>query len=558
VAPEHRSFWGVVSPHFWKIWLAVAAMLLIWKIAIYQSFVHYVKAGREEVSCINALEQFGKIIEETNVKGVIGLYTNKLIASPMLVGFFRPFIVLPSLNISEADFKCTVLHELTHYKRGDMFYKWLAQITMCLHWFNPLMYLMVRELNKSCELSCDESVVKGLDYDGMRAYGDTLVNAISNAANNAINSEGKYSNALSSVTFNANKKDLKERLDMIMSFKKKSPITLAVTLLLTLAIAMGTTVVGVYGWQNPSTATNFDEAHGIVSHGVVSHDFEITIPLIRVHEMVYLGRVDVALGYFYWVTANAAIGTRLFVGATNLRNDGSSRGGTMWSPFSAGDNQVTATITSQNVRYLYVGSSPWSSNATDLHDVTVRVQRLPVIDEDNILSIWDNANLWDNVWDNVWEPWDNIWDVPNSDADGEIDISSFLPFISRDMADEIARDMVARGAFDDEQALAVLPFISRTAADELARGLIKRGSFDNAKAFLPFTSRDGAAEIARYMVNSRQQVDIQIIMPFISRAVADEIVLVMVARGDYEDVYALLPFVSRTVADAIVRAMLGL
>ena len=56
-----------------------------------------------------------------------------------------------------------------------MFYKWLVQFTICLHWFNPLVYLMGREVNNACEFSCDEAVIKNLDNDGIKAYGNTLL-----------------------------------------------------------------------------------------------------------------------------------------------------------------------------------------------------------------------------------------------------------------------------------------------------------------------------------------------------------------------------------------------
>jgi beta-lactamase regulating signal transducer with metallopeptidase domain len=93
------------------------------------------------------------------------------------------------------------MHELTHFKRGDMFYKWLVQLVICLHWFNPLVHLMGRVINKDCEFSCDEAVIKNLDYQDMRAYGDTLLNAIGVG--------GVYKSALSSVTLNENKNILK-------------------------------------------------------------------------------------------------------------------------------------------------------------------------------------------------------------------------------------------------------------------------------------------------------------------------------------------------------------
>ena len=67
--------------------------------------------------------------------------------------------MLPYEKMADSDFENTILHELMHYRRRDMFYKWLVQVTICLHWFNPLVYWMGAEINRACEFSCDEAVI---------------------------------------------------------------------------------------------------------------------------------------------------------------------------------------------------------------------------------------------------------------------------------------------------------------------------------------------------------------------------------------------------------------
>ena len=104
----------------------------------------------------------------------VEFYTNGLVSSPLLIGFFRPCIILPTTDIPKDDLKYTLLHELTHFKRKDMFYKWLAQITICLHWFNPFVYIMEHEISRECELSCDEEMIRSLNEKERRKYGDTL------------------------------------------------------------------------------------------------------------------------------------------------------------------------------------------------------------------------------------------------------------------------------------------------------------------------------------------------------------------------------------------------
>lgn len=95
-----------------------------------------------------------------------------------------------------------------------MIYKWLVQAAICLHWFNPLVYRMEREISRACELACDEAVMRGLDAGGRRAYGDTLLHAMGMG--------GGYRNSLASLTLNEGAELLKERLGAIMSYQKIS------------------------------------------------------------------------------------------------------------------------------------------------------------------------------------------------------------------------------------------------------------------------------------------------------------------------------------------------
>lgn len=229
---------SLLTDHVWLIWLVAALVLLIRKITIYQSFMRYIKAGSAPVSDVEMLDRLSVAAEREGIKKPIELYVNPLTSSPLLIGFFHPCIVLPSADISEKDFHYIILHELTHYKRRDMFYKWLVQITVCLHWFNPLAHLMSREITKACEFSCDEAVLAKMGSDNAQEYGKTLLDAMA--------AVGKYKENLGAVTLNENKRLLKERLSAIMKFKKQSKAVIFLTVTLTLCIVLSAAFVGVY------------------------------------------------------------------------------------------------------------------------------------------------------------------------------------------------------------------------------------------------------------------------------------------------------------------------
>lgn len=242
-----RTALVTIWENLWLVWFVTMFLLFIRKITVYQDFVTYIRAGSMEVGDISLLEQFGKLVEKSKVKAGVELYTNSLISSPLLLGFFHPCIVLPSADLSSADFEYTVLHELTHFKRGDMFYKWLVQSAVCAHWFNPLVYLMSREISRACELSCDENVIKPLNPEERRAYGDTLLNALG--------AGGSYKASLASVTLSESKERLKERLDAIMKFKKTSRFTAAVSFVLAVVLSFGATFMGAYAASDTYAAS---------------------------------------------------------------------------------------------------------------------------------------------------------------------------------------------------------------------------------------------------------------------------------------------------------------
>jgi hypothetical protein len=97
---------------------------------------------------------------------------------------------------------------------------------------------MAREIDRACELACDEAVLRALKPEARRAYGDTLLRALEPA--------GGYRAAPGSVSLGENAELLKERLTAIMNFKKPSMRTALLSLLLAAALTTGAAAAGAY------------------------------------------------------------------------------------------------------------------------------------------------------------------------------------------------------------------------------------------------------------------------------------------------------------------------
>ncbi len=237
------------------IWSALALVLFVRKITVYQGFIQYIKAGNTEVSDIKILNLLSDCQEKLNIKTRVELFHNSLIASPMLIGFFRPRIILPACELDDKELSYIFAHELIHYKQKDMFYKWLIQIVVCTHWFNPFVYLLEKEVNKSCELSCDEKVISILDDTARREYGDMLISFLK--------SDNLYKSSLASVTLTEGAEQLKERLGAIMKFKKMSKGVIVITTIFTIAVCFCFLAIGAYA----APITNSESLHIWESNG---------------------------------------------------------------------------------------------------------------------------------------------------------------------------------------------------------------------------------------------------------------------------------------------------
>lgn len=257
IIPRETSvYWQEIKEHIWLIWLGVAILLLVRKVTGYHRFVRYVKAGTYRVEEEKLLNICQEVSLSFGLKKSLPVYVNQLVASPMLVGIFRPIIIIPSLNMSNDELRNIIKHELTHYRRLDIIYKWMVQISVCVHWFNPLLYMISREINRACELSCDEAIINTIDETGRLQYGDTLLSTL--------RTNGTYSDTIVSITLSENTALLKERLGAIMVFRKKTKYVAAVSVALSLFMFCGAAYVGAYSIAEASPyqgATSFSESN---------------------------------------------------------------------------------------------------------------------------------------------------------------------------------------------------------------------------------------------------------------------------------------------------------
>lgn len=159
------------------IWLCGMFIFLILSFGSY--FIFLLKKRKKSVpDCENAV--LIQAIAELNITRKIKLRISKDEDSPMLVGVLFPVIYLPSQSISGEKLRMIFLHELMHFKRGDLIYKWISLFVNAVHWFNPLAYMLSANICESCEVSCDMEVIKDMTKDEQTLYMKTILDLVQN------------------------------------------------------------------------------------------------------------------------------------------------------------------------------------------------------------------------------------------------------------------------------------------------------------------------------------------------------------------------------------------
>lgn len=167
------------------------------------------------VAVMLMLNLFQLIRLRRKLVGSIPLYENiylaDYISTPFVMGLIRPKIYLPS-TMSEAEQSYIIQHEKHHIRRGDHIVKLLAFAAVCVHWFNPLVWLAFALSSKDMEMSCDEAVMRQIDGDIRADYSSSLLQF----------STGKPVVIGTPLAFGEG--DTKERIENIMKYKKPTMI----------------------------------------------------------------------------------------------------------------------------------------------------------------------------------------------------------------------------------------------------------------------------------------------------------------------------------------------
>ena len=139
------------------------------------------------------------------------------ISSPLTFGMLRPVILMPKKTDwqDERTLQYVLEHEFVHIRRFDVLSKLLLIAAACVHWFNPLVWVMYVLANRDLELSCDESVVRHFGGGKRAAYANVLI------------SMEETKSGYAPLCNHFSKNAIEERITAIMKIKKTTVLSLA-------------------------------------------------------------------------------------------------------------------------------------------------------------------------------------------------------------------------------------------------------------------------------------------------------------------------------------------
>ena len=220
------SVWQIIG----AVWLAGVIIFIAYNSIKHYRFIKMTKRWSKGVKDGYVIFLLERLSSYMGIAQRIPIYICPCVGSPMMVGLIKPRILLPTLELPQDELCFILKHELVHYKRKDLLYKYFVLAATALHWFNPIVYLVAKAVNIQCETSCDAEILQNADIDTRQFYGETIIGVVKYQV--------KRKTALS-TNFYGGKKGMKNRISSIMDTRTKKAGTFIACLLLLFALSTG-------------------------------------------------------------------------------------------------------------------------------------------------------------------------------------------------------------------------------------------------------------------------------------------------------------------------------
>lgn len=171
----------IVSHREWgQIWL-LGAVLLVAAVFLVRNCQRYFRVKRctrllgEIGGHLDWKEEIEELKSQLKIKRKIRVYMDPYDRTAFTTGVMIPIVIAPETLGKDRRY-VVLMHELIHIKKLDSFWKVLVSIVICMHWYNPLVFLLPVLYDELCELRCDGTVLKYLNARQKRIYAEEILN----------------------------------------------------------------------------------------------------------------------------------------------------------------------------------------------------------------------------------------------------------------------------------------------------------------------------------------------------------------------------------------------
>ncbi len=240
------------------IWVIGAIIFAIKSLLTHYRFKSYLL--RYSTPCDPDISELTEAVAKQMKIKKVSIVRLKGINSPMMTGLRQPMIILPECDYSGEELRLIIKHELYHFKKCDLLYKAIFIFCKMIHWFNPVMSVIEKEMESICELACDERVVQNENKKDRKTYCQAILNSAS-----LKDEEETTRGPILSSNFVNDRNNLKHRLTLIIANTKKKRFSFISVFVILLTVLSGT----VFGVAYDNSDISYSEDEGFYETTVV-------------------------------------------------------------------------------------------------------------------------------------------------------------------------------------------------------------------------------------------------------------------------------------------------
>ena len=224
-----KSAIGIVV---FSIWMAVTGVLFL------LFMINYMRSRKHVNEAMPSNNDYARRwLRHQRIRRKVRLLSFDRITSPVTVGVLSPRIILP--KTMEADrgkrLNYVLFHEMIHIRRFDIVWKLLSMIAVCIHWYNPFVWIMYKQFNKDIETACDEGVIEVFGNEAKPDYAYAIIQLMEKKPQAAFLYNG------------FGEKPVEERIVSIMKLGKKTKTSMTVSItviMMSLIVFINTVALG--------------------------------------------------------------------------------------------------------------------------------------------------------------------------------------------------------------------------------------------------------------------------------------------------------------------------